>query len=581
VGHIGHVAGEVRDRLASEGRTVTRIEIPPPGRHPHADQMDTFLFLLGAFSILACLLSAVLVANTIHALLIRQVRQIGMMKAVGATASQVAALYLGQVAVLAGASLLIGVPLGLWAGRGYAAFCASVLNANLSRVSVPIWVFAVQIAAGLAVPLAAALWPVRRASRITIHEALGDDVARRPYGTRAFDRRLARIRWLPRPLMLSLRTAFHRTGRLALTVGTLAAGGAMFISALNVSAAWSNLIEEESRAHRYDVDVRLDGPAPAAELRSLVAALPGVDRVELWSEGAGLVPDTRGGGVGGERVRLVGPEDGSTILHLPVLQGRWLQAGERDVAVVTHTLLARRPELRVGDALDLRVEGRSVSWRIVGVVKELIPIPMVYAPRDSVSEAVREDAGTSHNLRVVTVRHDSASQLSAQKDIERALGGAGIAVADIQRLLDRRKAFEDHLVIIESALILAATLVVLVGGLALTSTLMVEVFERTREIGILGAIGARPWTISLHVVAEGVLIGLMSWLAALLVAVPVTAALDAVAGRIFHRLPLDMVYSPRAAATWLALVVVLAALSSFYPARRAAGLNVREALAHA
>ena len=134
--------------------------------------------------------------------------------------------------------------------------------------------------------------------------------------------------------------------------------------------------------------------------------------------------------------------------------------------------------------------------------------------------------------------------------------------------------------IIESALMFAGALVVLVGGLGLTSTLTLNVIERTREIGILGAIGAGPRTVSLNIVFEGVLIGLLSWFLALLLAVPVTLLLDIVTGQIFIKSSLDFFMSPRTAALWLVLVVILAALSSFYPARRAAQLTVREALAY-
>ena len=80
----------------------------------------------------------------------------------------------------------------------------------------------------------------------------------------------------------------------------------------------------------------------------------------------------------------------------------------------------------------------------------------------------------------------------------------------IQSLSDRRRAFLDHLVIIESALLFAAALVVLVGGLGLTSTLTLNVIERTREIGILGAIGATPRTIWRNIVFEGVVMGVLS-----------------------------------------------------------------------
>jgi putative ABC transport system permease protein len=76
-------------------------------------------------------------------------------------------------------------------------------------------------------------------------------------------------------------------------------------------------------------------------------------------------------------------------------------------------------------------------------------------------------------------------------------------------------------------------------------------------------------------------IGVLSWLAANVLAAPLSWALEAAAGSIFFKAPLDFHMSPLAAGAWLVLVLALASASSFYPARRAARLTVREALGHA
>lgn len=577
--HIREVADRVKEWIEKQGQKVLRVEVPEPGRHPHADQMDTFLYLLGAFGALTLVLSAVLVANMIHALLTEQVRQVGVMKAIGASTGQVVSLYLGQVSILAAVSLCLGMPLGLSAGRGYARFATGILNADIAGTAVPFWVMAVQIAAGIAVPLLVALTPVYQASRITIHEAFSGDVGRRPFGTRRFDRWLARIRHLPRPLMLSLRTTFHRRGRLGLTVSTLAAGGAVFISALNVSGAWTRALDEYQRSHPYDIEVRFSRPSPVARAAGAVAALPDVEHAEYWAETSAFLVEANG--AANRRVSVIGPDNGTKLLDLPILEGRWLTPEDVSAVVINQALQARAPKLRVGDKIELRVGGRSVSWPIVGVAKEIIPVPTAYAPSRSVLDAMGPSSdGLTRGIRVVTRRHDAAAQRSAQQGLERTLQRQGVGVLEISQLLDRRKAIEDHLVIVESALLLASGLVVLVGGLGLTSTLTINVVVRTREIGILSAIGATPRTISRHVMFEGVLMGLLSWGMAILLAVPVTLWLEVVAGRIFHKTSLGFFMSPRAATAWLALVVILASLSSFYPARRAARLTPREALAY-
>jgi len=566
--HIRSVAGGVETFLRGQGHGVRRIDVPPPGRHPHADQMETFLFLLGAFGALTLILGAVLVANMVHSLVAEQVRQVGIMKAIGASTRQIAGLYLGQVSLLAAVSLGVGMPLGQAAGRAYAAFNAEILNAELRSMAVPLWVVLAQMAIGIAVPLAIAVGPVWRASRIAIHQALSNDVGRHPFGTRRFDRWLARLRWLPRPLMLSLRAAFHRRGRLALTVGTLAVGGAVFISALNVSAAWRRTTAAEFDARHYDLEVRLEEPYPVTRVSAAMATVPAVTHVEPWREiGAGVAGTN-------SRVVLGGVEPGSKLLALPMLRGRWLGAGDREGAVIAQNV--RAP---LAERITLHANNRDVTLRVVGVAEDLGPA-MVYAPAEVVAAISGQPLTMSRGFRVVTRQHTPKAQLAASRELERALKREGIAVQNIQSLADRRKVIEDHLVIIQSALLFAAALVVLVGGLGLSSTLTLNVLERTREIGIVSAIGATPRAISRDVIFEGDLMAVLSWCAAVLLAIPATLVLDGVAGRMFHKTALRFFLSPTAALIWLALVIVLGTASSFYPARRAARIAVREALAY-
>ena len=563
---------DIANRVARSIGHVTRIEVPTPGRHPHAAQMDTFLYLLGAFGVLTFALSAVLVATMIHALLTEQLRQVGVMKTLGASTTQIASLYLGQVAILAAAAIAIGVPLGIAAGQAYARFAAGMLNATITNAMPALWIVVAEVAAGIAIPLMVALGPVAHAARISIHEAFGNDVGGKPFGTRRFDRWLARIQWLPRPLMLSLRTTFHRRGRLLLTVATLAAGGAAFIAAMNVSAAWTRTLDADGHARRFDIQAVFARPYPVAQVMQALASVPDVVHAECWTEAGATLGDAN--------VSLVGPDVDSKLLALPLIAGRWLRPDDDAVAVINQSVLSLDPTLHIGGDIPINVTAHVVRLRIVGIVKELAPRATVYAPPRAILRATGKPAGLARSVRIVTRQRDVAGQVAASKAIEQALENAGISVAGNQALSDSRKSFSDHLVIIKSALIFAALLVVLVGGLGLTSTLTLNVFERTREIGILSAIGATPGTIARDVVFEGMVMAVLSWCAALLVSIPITFALDAATGQMFIRSALEFYMSPFASAVWLLLVLILAALSSFYPARRSARLAVREAIAY-
>jgi putative ABC transport system permease protein len=379
--------------------------------------------------------------------------------------------------------------------------------------------------------------------------------------------------------MLSVRTALLRRGRLALSVGMLAVGGAVFMSALNVSGAWNRAVDKDFRSRHYDLTAILGRPYPIERLESLLATVPGVARAEYWPGGNPYLVGEDG--AAGNPVALLGIEPESRLLDLPLRAGRWLLPDDARHAVVNQAVVRRLPSLQVGGDVRLRFEERTVSLTVVGLVDELTPAPIVYAPRPAVLEAAGLKGDVARTVRIVTEPHDDATQRAVASRLETAFQESGIEVSGLTRMLDARKAVLDHLVIVMAVLTMAAVIVVFVGGLGLTSTLTLSVIQRTREIGILGALGATPGTIARHVWFESVFMGLSSWVISILLAAPASYVLESVTGRIFFRAPLDFFVSAAAAGIWLALVVVLASLCSTYPALRAARLTVREALAYA
>src|SRR5262249_10875034 len=153
----------------------------------------------------------------------------------------------------------------------YARFAAGILNADISHRPFPYWLIAVEVVAGVLLPMLVALGPVLRAARVTVREALGDAP-----GAGALARAgAATATWLPRPLAVSLRAMFRRRVRLTLAVGTLAIGGAAFMSALNVAAAWTRSVERDFAGRRYDLTAAFEQPQPVADVARALAVVPG------------------------------------------------------------------------------------------------------------------------------------------------------------------------------------------------------------------------------------------------------------------------------------------------------------------
>ena len=565
---------------------MSRIEVPPPGEHPHQAQMTALLFLLGSFGIMALVLSGVLVANMISALLAQQVRQIGVMKAVGARTGQVMGIYLGMVAVLSAAALILAVPAGILAARQGSILAAGLLNFDITSFAIPLWVFALQAALGLLVPLAVAAYPVWRGSRITVHEAISDyGVDNDSPGGGHLGASLGLIRgFVSRPLMLSLRNVFRRRARLVLTLSALAAGGAVFMAALNVSASWDKTLDAAFETRPHDVEVRLEQPENANRLEEIARSVPGVAKAQAWgySEAARAHPGEMEvarvypGGIHGG-FALVGLPAGSELVRPDLAEGRWLGNGDTDAVVVNQALLEDEPDIGVGDEISLSVGDRENSWRVVGIVEELGAPATAYATKDAFAAATGR-AGQAGNLRVVV--GNSAAEGTAARGLERRLDEAAIEVTSTQKTSVLRASFDEHIVILVSALSGMAALVAAVGGIGLASTMGVNVLERTRELGVMQAVGATPRDILGIVVAEGVLIGILSWLLAVVLSLPLSAAVGFVAGEVGLGVPLGFAISPPAMLLWLGIVVAFAAVASFYPAWSASRMTVRETLAY-
>jgi putative ABC transport system permease protein len=129
-------------------------------------------------------------------------------------------------------------------------------------------------------------------------------------------------------------------------------------------------------------------------------------------------------------------------------------------------------------------------------------------------------------------------------------------------------------------LLVMAVLLAVVGGLGLMGTMSINVLERTREIGVMRAIGASSGAILRIVMVEGVLIGVVSWLLGVVIALPFSKLLDEAVGQAFLKASPSYVFSTSGALLWLGIVIVLAAVSSALPAWNASRITVRDVLAY-
>jgi len=159
-----------------------------------------------------------------------------------------------------------------------------------------------------------------------------------------------------------------------------------------------------------------------------------------------------------------------------------------------------------------------------------------------------------------------------------AAGNVSVKVTVSEALLG--EAISGHVYIFIFALMLISTVMAVVGALGLTSSMGTSVIERTREFGVMRAIGAKSKTILRNIISEGVFIGLMSWVIAFPLSIPISLGISYMIGMMSFRSPLPLTVSPTGLVVWLLVLVIGSIAASAYPAQQASRLTVRETLAY-
>jgi putative ABC transport system permease protein len=575
---IRRIANLVRDKIERSGRTVARVLIPEPGKHPIDSLLEPLLLVMGLVGFLSLGLSGFLVVNTISAVLSQQTRQIGIMKAVGALTPQVMQLYFGMVIAFGLLSLLCAVPGGALGAQGLAGFVAGVLNFRVTSYDIPTGVLVTQIAVGLLVPLIAATIPVVAGARVTVREALSSyGLGAGRFGGGWVDALLSRMQMLSRPLILSLRNTFRRKMRLGMTLVTLVLASAIFVTVMSLRDSLILTLDEGLKYFNFDVELVMSRPYRVDLMEHQALAVPGVVRAEAW--GSSSTRRLRPDGTESDTVNLIAPPANTTMVQPTLIMGRWLLPDDDNAVVVNTDFLRSDADIHVGDDIVLKIAGKDTHWRVVGIVRGILTGPFVYMNYPYYARLTNE-LGRAPFFLVQTESSDAETEQRIGEALEARFKAEGINVTSTLKAADLRSALLFTFNFLIVVLLMMAVLLAVVGGLGLAGTMSINVLERTREIGVMRAIGASNGAIVRIVMIEGLLIGSLSWLAGSLLALPMGSLLSDSVGQAIFRSALDYKFSTGGVALWLAIVLALSVIASFLPAWNASRLTVREVLAY-
>jgi putative ABC transport system permease protein len=217
--------------------------------------------------------------------------------------------------------------------------------------------------------------------------------------------------------------------------------------------------------------------------------------------------------------------------------------------------------VQVGDPIWISLGGQKIEWTVVGTVFDISNLQRnVYVPRAVYAGEVGL-TGHSTTASVGTRPDDGATQLHVESQLREALDARGLRVGRTLTYEMVRVLNENIYGIITAMLLALAGLIALVGAIGLAGTLSINVLERRREIGVMRAIGASTPAIAEQFIGEGLLLGLLAWLIAIPLSVPVGQLFAFVMGQAL-RLSILYQFSWNGALQWLIIIVVLSILGS-------------------
>jgi putative ABC transport system permease protein len=581
------VATAIKDHLAKQNINVGAIVYQDPDKHWGRAFFDGISLVLELLAIISVIISAVLVYNTLSNLITQQTNQIGILKAIGSKSGTIVKVYLSEALVYGLLALVISIPLGVLVAFSLTQSFLTLFNIDYTEIEVSTLAVVAQIISAIVVTLLAGLIPTLQGARTTVRQAIASYGLGSDFGSNRLDRLIERIgaRLLPAHYATALGNMFRRKGRLLLTQIVLITAGFAFLLVMSLNTSISLTLDNHYAQHHYDTVIQFSAMEKIDPVNSILNDVSGVDRAELHlMQSASILVQGQLAKDAGISAYIEGIPPGSDFFSPLIIAGRWLQPGDGRVVVLKRDS-AETNHINVGDIVTLNLgELGKDTWQVIGIYDPVFAGNFsgdrIYAPLDSLYETTKK-YNQGSTLYVRTKDHSAAAQTAVTAELKDLYEARKMRVPQTTTEADARKTNEFQFSTITVMLMALSVIVAVVGGIALMGALSISVVERTKEIGVLRAVGARSRTIIGIFLMEGVLQGLLSCVVAIPASFAVGQPLASALGKAMFGATLDYTYNWTAVGIWLGIMLIISALASILPARSATKISVRESLAYA
>lgn len=575
-GQIMEVSQQLIHKLTDSGYRVGTVQVSKtPGVSMHREEYKGVLFILQVFSVVAFLFGCIIMSSLFSTILAGQVKQIGILKAIGAKTPNIIASYMGAATILIACNLAVSIPLSGLAARELSVFFMSIGNMKIRNFMIPSYLYVIFFAASIVVPFVLALIPVQRGIKTTVKEAIidcGTEMRRvkKDIITELLQKNVSR------PVLFSIRGAMENRRRFSMNIAMLTLGGIMFVSIMGVVISVNMAVSKSVDAQLYDYQIVTGTNIEEETLAQAVESHENVAEFEIWGQSSGqlMYPN---GNTGNTYGFSAVPSD--TAMYKPnLMEGRWLEPSDTNAIVVSFEFFRQEPDFALGSRLLFQFAGVVEEFEIVGIINE-VGDSSIYISKEGFEEIVPSTAQRSSiNL---TTNHKGERKSAMYNSISQSISDNGISILQATTKSDSEKIVSSHFSTTLTSFTVVAILAVIVAGFGLATTMTVQVNERTREIGILKSIGANHKQVFSIITAESTYICLFSFMLCLVLGVPFTWGAIQIIGISILEIPLG--FSPlvilASLGIWLVAIFAVGRLASKKAAKRAAEFTVKTALA--